>query len=365
MKKILALSLAALLLVAALSGCSIIDSLTGKSGGKLSTAPGANDLHMVVTANDAASGYSGYETSARFYADYMNLVAASGGGIAEEIMELVNDQLTADAFILAMAEQYGITLTDEDKAGIEESKKNMIERLKADRGVSLNEYLLSIGVTESTLDYALTIEVITKKVWAELVSEDEIMAYFEENFVTVEHVLIKSTDDITDPALLAEIEDKKSTVLSRARAGDNFLDLVAEFGEDDGVKTEPFHYTFTKGVMVPEFEEMAFSMQVGEISAPVKTSYGYHIIKKIPMLPEYMEEIEMSTGSIVSIKEFIQDQLISETFDTLRAEWEDTVTIDFSAVTNLGTKLYEQDKTIIAAALEKFNSTINEQPSVG
>ena len=53
------------------------------------------------------------------------------------------------------------------------------------------------------------------------------------------------------------------------------------------METNPNGYVFTYGEMVEEFEEAAFALEVGEISEPVKTSHGYHIIKKLPLDEEY------------------------------------------------------------------------------
>ena len=368
MKKILPLCLAALLIATLFSGCSVIDSLTGKKTSQLATATGADTVHKVITAKDASSSYTGYETTARTYADYMNLVSSSGYTEIEEIQEQVNSQFITDAFVLAMVEEHGLKIEDDDKAFMQEQKDNMINDLKTQRNLSMDDYLLSIGVTESTLNYALEMQVLYEKVYAVLLDEDELMAYFEENFVTVEHVLIKTVDDqrvpFTDEEKLAEIERNKNIVMEKARAGEDFSELVKTYGEDDGVTIAPYHYTFTYGKMVPEFEETSFAMQPGEISDPVKTEFGYHIIKKLPIKAEYLNEVyDQYTG--ITIREFITDQLIGTKMDELRAEWEETVDMNFDAVLTLSAELFEKDKPLIDAARAKMEPETNAEPAVG
>lgn len=78
--------------------------------------------------------------------------------------------------------------------------------------------------------------------------------------------------------------DKKATaeqILSRAKAGEDFAKLAAEFSQDPGSKDKGGLYEgITKGKMVPEFEAAALALEPGNISPNlIETSYGYHIIK--------------------------------------------------------------------------------------
>ena len=107
---------------------------------------------------------------------------------------------------------------------------------------------------------------------------------------TVKHILIKNESDDAAAAegegegeAAAPAEDKRAkaeSVLSRAKSGEDFDALVKEFNEDTGA-TEA-GYTFGPGEMMPAFEEASFKLKLNEISDLVETSYGYHIIKRIP-----------------------------------------------------------------------------------
>ena len=71
-------------------------------------------------------------------------------------------------------------------------------------------------------------------------------------------------------------------ILDRIMQGEKFGKLARELSVDSGsAKRDGNLGYFSRGKMVKEFETAAFNLEVGEISEPVKTQYGYHIIKRL------------------------------------------------------------------------------------
>ena len=71
-------------------------------------------------------------------------------------------------------------------------------------------------------------------------------------------------------------------MLERIKKGEKFGKLAREFSLDSGsAKRDGNLGYFGRRKMVKEFENTAFNLQVGQISEPVKTQYGYHIIKRL------------------------------------------------------------------------------------
>lgn len=104
------------------------------------------------------------------------------------------------------------------------------------------------------------------------VSDDDLKKYFDENKdnliqVKASHILVK------DEQTANEVKEKLNN-------GEDFAELAKEYSKDtaNAAKGGDLGY-FNKSQMVKEFSDKAFSMQEGEVSDPVKTSYGYHIIK--------------------------------------------------------------------------------------
>jgi hypothetical protein len=77
-----------------------------------------------------------------------------------------------------------------------------------------------------------------------------------------------------------EARKKSQELLERARKGEDFAKLATENSDDKGSKDKGGEYDFFgHGKMVPEFEKAAFALKPGEISEPVETQFGFHIIK--------------------------------------------------------------------------------------
>ena len=96
--------------------------------------------------------------------------------------------------------------------------------------------------------------------------------------VNVQHILLKTNDK--DPKSDATVKAKADGLVKQLRAGADFSEMAKKNSEDPGSAAKGGVYDgVVRGQMVPEFEKAAFSLKVGEISEPVKTTYGYHILK--------------------------------------------------------------------------------------
>ena len=82
--------------------------------------------------------------------------------------------------------------------------------------------------------------------------------------------------------ILVQKQSEALSVLERIKNGEKFGKLAKELSIDSGsAKRDGNLGYFGRGKMVKEFENAAFNLQAGQISEPVKTQYGYHIIKRL------------------------------------------------------------------------------------
>ncbi len=116
------------------------------------------------------------------------------------------------------------------------------------------------------------------------VSDREIERYYQQNAfryetgeqVAASHILFKTGPDVDEN----EVRKKAEAVLAQARAGADFAELAREHSEDTSAENGGDLGLFTRGQMVPEFETAAFALGEGELSDLVRSTYGFHIIKK-------------------------------------------------------------------------------------
>src|SRR5262249_54960977 len=102
--------------------------------------------------------------------------------------------------------------------------------------------------------------------------------------VRVSHILISTRDPSTEEELKAEQKKAKrqlaERVLARARAGEDFAQLVKEFTDDKPSLADHGEYILSRqDPFVPEFRAAAFSLATNQISDIVTSAAGYHIIK--------------------------------------------------------------------------------------
>lgn len=146
-----------------------------------------------------------------------------------------------------------------------------------------------------------------------------------EESIDVSHILI-STKERDD----AEAKDLADSVYQQTLASPvRFDELILEYSEDPSVTSNQGHFKgVKKGEMVTAFEQVAFALQAGEISEPVKTQYGYHIIR-----------LDAHVTSTQRSFEAVRDQLIKQQ----RTKHEQRIQRDYlSGLTGIDVEMTEE-----------------------
>ena len=101
-----------------------------------------------------------------------------------------------------------------------------------------------------------------------------------EDEVRVRQILLKLPKD-AKPAQEAEVKARSDRIVQRARAKEDFVELVKKYSEGPSREDGGDVGYFRKGLMTADFEKASFGLKVGEVSDPVKTQYGYHILQLV------------------------------------------------------------------------------------
>ncbi len=251
----------------------------------------------------------------RYMFKYYESVYANNYGITVDLWEgneqnfaVFKDSVKADLieqnFGNIVAKKYDVTLDDEDYEQVDEYMEE--EKAQFESEEDFYNALKASGIKEELLRNLITSSVMSEKVYQELYagenarlipSDDEIKQDIKDNYVRVYHLLISNEhfadtegyEDADEEALKAAAKTFAEEKLAEIQAGADVYEVAQAVGDDPGMHDNPDGYLFTYGKMVPEFEEAAFALEMGEISGLVETDYGYHIITRIEQ-DSYVEE---------------------------------------------------------------------------
>ena len=256
----------------------------------------------VLTVGDVKISYGLY----RYY--YRNIADSMAGEDGDyfknnpdklaELEERAIEQCKVVASYYLMAQKAGYTLPDE-----KELEEAFVEYVKTYEpmyplyyGVSLADYLKQSYMTLSTYKTMFVVnEYLGEPIYNYLSDEKNGMLDLSqqalekalEEYRCVKHILVGYSDGLKDEEALALARD----LAKQLREGGDIDALMKEYSNDyqqDGQNA----YTFTYGEMVKEFEDTAFSMEVGQVSDPVKSTYGYHVIVRLEIDKEAFEKAQ-------------------------------------------------------------------------
>jgi len=209
------------------------------------------------------------------------------------------------------------------------------EGVDKDRATKLELLLTKYGILSSAYESDLRSD-------EKLITEADIDGYYKahrEDFTEVRarHILIatsptpaeKDDEDKTDekkPLSKDEARKKAETILERIHKGEDFATLAKDNSDDPGSKTSggDLNY-FSRGRMVPEFEQAAFSLKPGQISGLVETKFGFHIIKV-----EDIRQLDPSDAKVrQQITEKLKDDAMNRRIDQIAKDSKVSVADDF------------------------------------
>ncbi|MBS4191994.1 peptidylprolyl isomerase [Bacillus sp. FJAT-49705] len=182
------------------------------------------------------------------------------------------DKLIMDEIIKQEAKKEKIDISQKE---IDKEMEKYAEQFGGEE--AFKEILKSNGVEYSQFEKDMEIFLATKKLLEPRIkiTDDEMKTYFEENKAS-----FAQEEQVQASHILVKDEKTANEVIKKINAGEDFAKLAKEYSTDasNSESGGELGY-FGRGDMVEEFSNAAFSLPVGKISDPVKTEYGYHVIK--------------------------------------------------------------------------------------
>lgn len=125
-----------------------------------------------------------------------------------------------------------------------------------------------------------------------LINEEEVTETEVEEFYNEHRDHYKKPETVVASHILVDNEEKAQEILKEIEEGLSFEEAASKYSSCPSKEQGGNLGEFGKGQMVPEFEAKAFEMEINTISEPVKTQFGYHIIKLNGKNPSRVRDLE-------------------------------------------------------------------------
>jgi parvulin-like peptidyl-prolyl isomerase len=254
----------------------------------------------ITVAKEAGAKFSAETRKAAQSDDNFLRTLKALGISAEQFDQRVYDQALAEA-VVSRELKSKITITDEQVENFHRNGADILVQL-------LQEDLERIAKNPNTSVEQLA----AVKQRIEQVKAANLARLEQPEKVRISHVLLTTRNRDTDEPLPEEQKKVKrlqmDRILARARAGDDFGQLVKEYSEDRNLKETNGEYTFSRDDRYSsEFKAAAFSLEPGKISDVITTVYGYHILKMHERIPR--QKVELAKASKDIREHLVQQEL--------------------------------------------------------
>ncbi|WP_427339616.1 peptidylprolyl isomerase [Caloranaerobacter sp. DY30410] len=188
----------------------------------------------------------------------------------------------------------------------EEGRKRLLDEL-------INQELIYLDALESGLDsdeeFLAELEYMKQNLLKQFavrkllenisIEEEELVTFYSDN-----KEKFKKPETVRARHILVDTESEANKIIEEIKSGLNFEDAAKRYSKCPSKANGGDLGYFTRGKMVKEFENASFELEKGQMSEPVKTSFGYHII-------EILDKKEEEISPFEAVKDQIKNQLIA------------------------------------------------------
>lgn len=267
---------------------------------------------VLAEVNGAVITTGDFEKELAILPPYLKQMAATADGRKEML-----DSMVVRELVLQDAQKQGIDKSKEVTERMEDMKKRVV------------------------------VEAYLKKKVEELanISDADLQKFYDQN-----KEKFKSGEQVKASHILVKSEKEAQDLLAQLKSGGKFEDLAKKYSVDPAGQKGGDLGLFGKGMMIPEFEKVAFSMKEGDVSGIVKTKFGFHIIKLTGKRPA-------GTLPFAEVKEQLKTSLLpqkqQEVFQKVKEDLKKTAKISIKEDAMKGTGPQGAETKVSPEGMEK------------
>lgn len=245
--------------------------------------------------------------------------------VGEYLKQQAVEELKILTAVEKIAEENNISLSDEDYKDLEENKEEVISNVGGKS--EFKKLLRKNNITEAAYDKFYYINKLYDKVFEELYSsgkkndltteekESAKEEYFEKYLKIQQIVLAKidvSTGNDLGDTIINQKETLANSILTEARNGTDFEDLIIKYSEEAQEKGNNTYY-YAKGELLENIESVVVGLGTGSISDVIETDYAFHIVKRLELDDSKLEnyyDIVRNNKLVDDIQDMIEDYKI-------------------------------------------------------
>lgn len=278
---------------------------------------------------------------------------ATGTPEFEQLRQAIVRSLVEQKQFEVGAEELGISVTEEE---IDERLDELKQQFFNGDEEKYEAELAKQGLSEEQVRRDVRARLLSEKIYEEVtkdvkVTDEAISRYYEENkaqFETpatreVRHILVKKKGQADD-------------IYRQLRSGGDFAALAKEFSQDPASKDQGGKFEAQQGATVPPFDRAAFSLETGELSAPVKTQFGWHVIEALSAVKP------KATKPLSEVEADIRQQLLQQEQNEAMNTWVEELKerLDDETVYAVGFKPPEPGETTTGGATQPGGTETQE-----
>jgi foldase protein PrsA len=230
----------------------------------------------------------------------------------EELKSSIVRSLVEEAQWAQEADEMGITVTDQE---ITKRLDELKEQFFQGDEKKYTEELERQGLTEQQVRDEIRSRVLSEKIFNAVtksvkISQKDIQAYYDKNKNQFEQPESREVRHI-----LVNTKTRAQDIYSRLRGGADFAALSRRFSQDEASKKEGGKLTAQKGRTVAPFDKFVFDAETGDLSEPIKTEFGWHVI-------EVLGDVKpKSITPLDDVKESIRTTLLQQRQNAAMRRW--------------------------------------------